>query len=30
LKKRFETGPVDWTEWMDRMRQMQQAAPAPK
>jgi hypothetical protein len=20
LKKRFETGPVDWTEWMDRLR----------
>jgi len=30
LAKRFETGPVDWTEWMERMRQMQQAAPAPK
>jgi uncharacterized protein YndB with AHSA1/START domain len=32
LKKRFETGPVDWTEWMARMRafQEQQAKAAPK
>ena len=30
LKKRFESGPVDWTEWMDRMRQLQQQAPAAK
>lgn len=21
LQKRFETGPVDWTEWMARMRE---------
>jgi len=27
LKKRFETGPVDWTEWMARMREAT-AAPA--
>jgi uncharacterized protein YndB with AHSA1/START domain len=27
LKKRFETGPVDWTEWMERMRELQQPAP---
>jgi len=30
LAKRFETGPGDWTEWMDRMRQLQQPAPASK
>jgi uncharacterized protein YndB with AHSA1/START domain len=30
LKKRFESGPVDWTEWLDRMRQLQQAAPAAR
>ena len=22
LKKRFESGPVDWTEWMDQLRKM--------
>ena len=27
LRKRFETGPVDWTEWMQRMRE---ATPAAK
>jgi uncharacterized protein YndB with AHSA1/START domain len=26
LQKRFETGPVDWTEWMSRLRQ---ATPPP-
>ena len=25
LKKRFETGPVDWTEWMNALRKMQQS-----
>jgi uncharacterized protein YndB with AHSA1/START domain len=29
LKKRFETGPVDWTEWMDQLRKMH-VQPAPK
>jgi uncharacterized protein YndB with AHSA1/START domain len=26
LKKRFETGPVDWTEWMDRLRKAHEQA----
>jgi hypothetical protein len=26
LKKRFETGPYDWTEWMKQLRQMQEKA----
>lgn len=30
LKKRFETGPIDWTEWMDRLRSMHGAASAPR
>jgi uncharacterized protein YndB with AHSA1/START domain len=30
LKKRFETGPVDWTEWMDRMRKAHEPAAAKK
>ena len=25
LKKRFESGPQDWTEWMDTLRKMQQS-----
>ena len=25
LKKRFETGPVDWTEWLEQLRKMQPA-----
>jgi uncharacterized protein YndB with AHSA1/START domain len=29
LKKRFETGPVDWTEWLDQLRKAQ-AAPGAK
>ena len=29
LKKRYETGPVDWTEWMDMLRKAQ-SAPAAK
>jgi uncharacterized protein YndB with AHSA1/START domain len=28
LKKRFETGPVDWSEWMARLRQGRAAAGA--
>jgi uncharacterized protein YndB with AHSA1/START domain len=27
LKKRFESGPVDWTEWLESLRKMQQAPP---
>lgn len=30
LKKRFETGPVDWTEWLARLRRAQEAAPVTK
>ena len=26
LKKRFETGPYDWTEWMKQLRQMMEKA----
>jgi uncharacterized protein YndB with AHSA1/START domain len=26
LKKRFDTGPIDWTEWMARMKAFQEAA----
>ncbi len=29
LKKRFDTGPIDWTDWMNSLRKMH-AAPAPK
>jgi uncharacterized protein YndB with AHSA1/START domain len=29
LKKRFETGPIDWTEWLDQLRKMH-AQPATK
>lgn len=29
LKKRFESGPVDWTEWLERLRKAH-AAPATK
>lgn len=25
LKKRFETGPIDWTEWLSTLRKMQSA-----
>ncbi|MGH6610165.1 MAG: hypothetical protein ACRECQ_07915, partial [Burkholderiaceae bacterium] len=25
LKKRFESGPQDWTEWMNMLRKMQQS-----
>ena len=27
LKKRFESGPLDWTEWMSQLRKMHQGAP---
>jgi uncharacterized protein YndB with AHSA1/START domain len=30
LKKRFETGPLDWTEWMDQLRRMQASAAQKK
>lgn len=30
LKKRFETGPMDWTEWLARLKKMNEEAPAKK
>jgi uncharacterized protein YndB with AHSA1/START domain len=30
LKKRFETGPVDWTEWLARLKRAREAAPVTK
>jgi len=27
LKKRFDTGPVDWTDWLAQLKKMQEAAP---
>lgn len=30
LKKRFETGPIDWTEWMNTLRKMQQQGTQKK
>jgi uncharacterized protein YndB with AHSA1/START domain len=30
LKKRFETGPVDWTAWMDQLRKMHDEAATKK
>ncbi len=30
LKKRFETGPMDWTEWLAQLKKMNEAAPVPK
>jgi uncharacterized protein YndB with AHSA1/START domain len=30
LKKRFETGPVDWTEWMDTLRKAHDPAATKK
>jgi uncharacterized protein YndB with AHSA1/START domain len=30
LKKRFDSGPVDWTEWRAQLRKMHEAASAPK
>jgi len=29
LKKRFETGPVDWTSWMEQLRRMHAEADRP-
>lgn len=28
LRQRFETGPVDWTDWMKRLREMHAVKPA--
>jgi len=30
LKKRFETGPMDWTEWLAQLKKMNEAVPAKK
>ncbi|MEP6608729.1 MAG: SRPBCC domain-containing protein [Burkholderiaceae bacterium] len=30
LKKRFETGPIDWTDWMNNLRKMQEQAAQKK
>ena len=31
LRKRFESGPIDWTDWMNQLRRMHgQAASAPR
>jgi uncharacterized protein YndB with AHSA1/START domain len=30
LKKRFETGPIDWTEWMDTLRKVHGQAATKK
>jgi uncharacterized protein YndB with AHSA1/START domain len=30
LKKRFETGPIDWTAWLEQLRKMDAAAAAKK
>ena len=30
LKKRFETGPMDWTEWLVQLKKMNEAAPVAK
>ena len=30
LAKRFETGPIDWTDWMNSLRKMHEAAAAKK
>jgi len=30
LKKRFDTGPVDWTEWLAQLKKMNDAAAATK
>jgi uncharacterized protein YndB with AHSA1/START domain len=29
LKKRFEQGPTDWSAWLEQLRRMREAAPAP-
>ena len=28
LKKRFDTGPIDWTDWLARLKKMHEAPPA--
>ena len=30
LKKRFETGPMDWTEWLAQLKKINEAAPVTK
>lgn len=30
LARRFETGPIDWTDWMNSLRKMHEAAAAKK
>jgi uncharacterized protein YndB with AHSA1/START domain len=30
LKKRFDEGPVDWTDWMNRLRKMHEPTPDKK
>ena len=30
LKKRFETGPIDWTEWLNQLRKMHEQAAQKK
>ncbi len=30
LQKRFDSGPVDWTEWLQRLEAMRAARPAPR
>lgn len=30
LKKRFETGPMDWTEWLAQLKKMRDESPAKK
>ncbi|MED5621629.1 SRPBCC family protein [Ideonella sp. BN130291] len=30
LQKRFESGPVDWTTWLQQLKQRREAASAPK
>lgn len=30
LKKRFETGPIDWTDWMNQLRKMHEQAEQKK
>lgn len=30
LKKRHESGPVDWSSWLEQLRKMHAAPPAPK
>ncbi len=30
LKKRFETGPMDWTDWLAQLKKMNEAVPVKK